>query len=122
MHLSGLRVVPDSLLELRLGGVVPSNDHQVAAENLVRLSILDVELERFRERLNLLESPRSDVVFKFGDTLGVIRRCLVLRKPLDFFSGEDVAGIELHCLSIRRGSTLSIAFLFKSHSQEMLGV
>src|SRR5437660_12440099 len=52
MHLSGLRVVPDSLLELRLGGVVPANDHQVAAENLVRLSILDVELERFRERLN----------------------------------------------------------------------
>ena len=157
MHLSGLRVVPDPLLELRPGGVVPANDHQVAAENLVRLSILDVELERFRERLNgfadfplgelavaqgiptprgfrvlvdissqerlnLLESSRSDVAFKFGDTLGVVRKCLVLRKQLDFFSGEDVAGIEPHCLSIRRGSTLSIAFLFKSHSQEMLGV
>src|SRR5438093_8244895 len=101
MHLSGLRVVPDPLLERRPGGVVPANDHQVAAENLVRLSILDVELERFRERLNgfadfslgelavaqgiptprgfrvlvdissqerlnLLESPRSDVAFKLA--------------------------------------------------------
>src|SRR5947207_12812830 len=108
MHLSGLRVVPDSLLELRLSGVVPSNDHQVAAQHLERLSILDVELERFRERLNgfadfplgelavaqgiptpsgfrvlvdirsqkrinLLESPASDVAFEFAATLRVAR-------------------------------------------------
>src|SRR5207244_12481028 len=111
MHLSGLRVVPDPLLELRPGGVVPANDHQVAAENLVRLSILDVEMERFRERLNgfadfplgelavaqgiptlrgflvlfdisskerlnVVASSRSAVVFRLRDRLGVSRRDL----------------------------------------------
>jgi len=123
----------------------------------VRLSILDVELERFREhlngfaelplgeqavaqgiptprafrvlfdisrqeRLNFLESARSDIAFEFGNVLGVVQSSSVPRKRLDFFSGEYVAGIELHCLSICSGSTLSIAFFFKNDSQKMLGV
>ena len=44
-------VIPDSLLELRLRGGEPSDKHQIAAENFVRLSIFVIELERFRKRL-----------------------------------------------------------------------
>src|SRR5260221_13321634 len=52
MHLRGLRVVPDSLLEFRPGSVVPSNNHQIPSKNFVRLRISPVEFERFRERPN----------------------------------------------------------------------
>src|SRR5258708_12921535 len=52
MHLRGLRVVPDSLLEFRPGSVVPSNNHQIPSQNFVRLRISPVEFERFRERPN----------------------------------------------------------------------
>src|SRR5207237_339838 len=50
--LCGIRLVANGLLELDLGRVESSDDHQVAAKDLVRLGIADVELERFRERAN----------------------------------------------------------------------
>src|SRR5258708_12941401 len=52
MHLRGLRVVPDSLLEFRTGSFLPSNNHQIPSKNFVRLRISPVEFERFRERPN----------------------------------------------------------------------
>ena len=50
VDLRGLRLVLQALLELHLRGVEAADDHQVAPENLVRLGVRHVELQRLRER------------------------------------------------------------------------
>ena len=52
MKLGGARLVADTLLELDLRRVEPADDHQIAAEDLVSLRVPDIELERFRQRLD----------------------------------------------------------------------
>ena len=46
MQLRGIGLEADAFLELELGRVEAADDHQRAAEDLVRLRVLDVELER----------------------------------------------------------------------------
>ena len=47
MELGGVRLVAERLLELDLRGVEAADDHQVAAEDLVRFGVADVELSDF---------------------------------------------------------------------------
>ena len=54
MDLGGVRLVEEALLELDLCGVESPDDHQVAAERLVRLGVSDIELERLRQRVDRL--------------------------------------------------------------------
>ena len=52
MALGGVGLVAYRLLELDLRGVVPADDHEIAAEDLVRFDVLQIELQRLRERAN----------------------------------------------------------------------
>ena len=63
VDLGGVRLVAEALLELDLCRVESPDDHQVAAEGLVRLGVSDIELERLRQRAdgfaNLLLSEQA---------------------------------------------------------------
>ena len=52
--LGGVGLVADGLLELDLRRVEPADDHQVAAEDLVRFGVLQIELQRLGERFDRL--------------------------------------------------------------------
>ena len=52
--LGGVGLVADGLLELDLRRIEPADDHQVAAEDLVRFGVLQIELQRLGERFDRL--------------------------------------------------------------------
>src|SRR3954453_2486982 len=51
-HFGGFRIQPLALLELYPSRVEAADDHQVAPENLVGVGVVDVDVERLRQRLD----------------------------------------------------------------------